>query len=124
MLRRSVSDIVTPSFSSAACRSRTCLRQLLDVGVARGELLLELLLRALRRRGLAEQALGVDEADLVVGSLRGAGAERRAARRAPRTARRDAMDAAVQVDSPAHAGSEHGADLELEVLDLVAAACR
>ena len=43
------------------------LAQLLQVGVARREFLLELLLRALGRRGVAEQPLGVDEADLVVG---------------------------------------------------------
>jgi hypothetical protein len=49
------------------------LGELLDLGVARGELLLELLLRALRRRRLAKEPLGVDEADLVVGSLRRAG---------------------------------------------------
>src|SRR5947207_5440881 len=42
------------------------LRQLLDFGIARCELALELLLRALRGRRFAEQALGVDEADLVV----------------------------------------------------------
>src|SRR5439155_5062113 len=42
------------------------LRQLLNFGVARCELALELLLRALRGRRFAEQTLGVDEADLVV----------------------------------------------------------
>ena len=45
------------------------------LGVAGGELLLELLLRALRRRGLAKQPLRVDEADLVVGGGRRAGVE-------------------------------------------------
>ena len=52
------------------------LRELLDLGVAGGEFLLELLLRALRRRGIAEQPLGVHEADLVVGGLRRRGGRR------------------------------------------------
>jgi hypothetical protein len=46
------------------------LRQLLLLGVARREFLLELLLGALGRCRFAEQALGVDEADLVVGAVR------------------------------------------------------
>src|SRR5262249_29899993 len=49
------------------------LAQLLDIGVARGEFLFELQLRALRRRRFTKQPLGVDEADLVVGRLRMAG---------------------------------------------------
>ncbi len=72
------------------------LAELLDVGVARGELLLELLLRALRRRRLAEQALGVDEADLVVGGLRRRRAEREQRGEAEDGARK-AVGAAVQV---------------------------
>ena len=66
---------MTPSFSSDCLQVAHLLVQLLDVGVAGGELLLELLLRALGRRGLAKQAFGVDEADLVVGGGRGARAE-------------------------------------------------
>src|SRR5690606_14919949 len=49
-----------------------------ELRVARGELALELLLRALRGGGLAEHALGVHEADLHVG---GAGAQCRAGER-------------------------------------------
>jgi hypothetical protein len=46
------------------------LRGLLDLGIATREFLLELELRALGRRGFAEQPLGVDEADLVISGLR------------------------------------------------------
>ena len=72
MLRRSASPIVGPSLSSERLQVAHLLGQLLQLGVARREFLLELLLRALGRRRLAEQALGVDEADLVVGGDRGA----------------------------------------------------
>src|SRR6185503_4382839 len=48
----------------------------LDLRVARRELALELLLRPLGRCGFAEQALGVDEADLVVGRGRVGASER------------------------------------------------
>jgi len=66
LLRRSDSDIVGPSLSRAVCRSCILLAQLLDLGVAGGELALQLILRALGGRRLAEQSFGVDEADLVV----------------------------------------------------------
>ena len=49
------------------------LGELLDLRVTRGELLLQLGLRALGWRRLAEQPLGIDEADLVVRGDRRAG---------------------------------------------------
>src|SRR6185437_6183712 len=66
------------------------LRELLDLGVAGREFLLDLRLRALGRRRLAEQPLGVDEADLVIGG------EARAGDDGERERREDADDDARQ----------------------------
>ena len=111
------------------------LGELLDLGVARRELLLELLLRALGGRRLAEQALGVDEADLVVGRLR-----RRPAPQRQQGEGRDGGDARASANSCCDSSESRCAlaaancgvgaaqntvpDLELEALDLVAAARR
>src|SRR5262249_21801178 len=53
------------------------LGKLLDLGVAAGEFLFELLLGALRRRRLAEESLAINEPDLDVGRLGERGSARR-----------------------------------------------
>ena len=115
MLRRSDSAIVAPSLSSDRLQVAHLLGELLDLGVARREFLLELLLRALGGRRLAEQALGVDEADLVVGGGRGAGARTTSASATTTRASAVRFNACLHVDVGLPS-SECRARLELEAL--------